>query len=180
MAASDITVAGLTADGDVKGVKLAWTYHDPRNNALPNIGLDMVEVHASATNDRATATKVGEGITDFLHAGLSRGAVRYYWIKARDCLGGFGPWYPSSPTAGVVGTEVSGDVLIAQNGYWKHPSGLIEQWGRDALVGGGSTTITFPIAFPTLSASGDRQSADRAEHNHSLCDRGGDVRRYHR
>jgi hypothetical protein len=148
MAASDITVAGLTATGDVKGIKLAWTYSDPRNNALPNIGLDMVEVHASTTNDRTTATKVGEGITDFLHAGLSRGDVRYYWAKARDNIGGFGPWYPASPTGGVVGTEVSGDVLIAQNGYWKHPSGLIEQWGRDALVGGGSTTIIFPEPFP--------------------------------
>ena len=105
MAASDITVSSLTADGDVKGVKLAWTYHDPRNNALPNIGLDMVEVHASATNDRARGGKVGEGITDFLHAGLSRGAVRYFWIKARDNIGGFGPWFPSSPTAGIVGTE---------------------------------------------------------------------------
>ena len=149
MAASDITVAGLAATGDVKGIKLAWTYNDPRNNALPNIGLDMVEVWASTTNDRATAAKVGQGITDFLHAGLSRGDVRYYWIKARDNIGGFGPWYPSSPTAGVVGTEVSGDVLIAQNGYWKHPSGLIEQWGRNSLVGGGQPRLLSRSLFQT-------------------------------
>jgi hypothetical protein len=148
MAASDITVAGLTATSDVKGNKLAWTYSDPRSGALPNIALDMVEVHASATNDRSVATKVGEGIMDFLHAGLNRGDVRYYWIKARDNIGGYGPWYPSSSTGGVVGTEVSGDVLIATNGYWKHPSGVIEQWGRGALAGGGATTISFPLAFP--------------------------------
>jgi hypothetical protein len=155
MGVSDITVAGLAATDDVAGIKLSWTYSDPRDGALPNIALDAVEVWAATTNDRASASKVGEGITDFLHAGLSRGDVRYYWIRARNKLpashGGpsYGAWHPSSTTAGVEGTELSGDVLIATNGYWKHPSGLIEQWGRDALAGGGATTITFPLAFPT-------------------------------
>lgn len=39
--------------------------------------------------------------------------------------------------------------LIAQNGYFIREDGLIEQWGRDTLVGGGSTLIVFPMAFPT-------------------------------
>jgi hypothetical protein len=106
MAASDITVAALTAAPTLRGNKCAWTYSDPRANALPNIGLDMVEVHASTTNDRATATKVGEGITDFLHAGLVEEQTWYYWVKARDYLGGYGSWYPSGSTAGISATAI--------------------------------------------------------------------------
>jgi hypothetical protein len=106
MSSSDITVAALTASPTLRGNKLAWTYSDPRNNALPNIGLDMVEVHASTTNDRTTATKVGEGITDFLHVGFVEEQIWYYWIKARDYIGSFGAWYPSSSTAGVSATSI--------------------------------------------------------------------------
>jgi hypothetical protein len=41
------------------------------------------------------------------------------------------------------------DVTLAQNGRWKVPNGLIFQWGRATLFGGGgSTTVTFPKAFP--------------------------------
>lgn len=106
MSSSDITVAALTASPTLRGNKLAWTYSDPRNNALPNIGLDVVEVHASTTNDRTTATKVGEGITDFTHAGLVEEQTWYYWIKARDYLGGYGAWYPSGSTSGVSATAI--------------------------------------------------------------------------
>src|SRR3954467_3062287 len=43
------------------------------------------------------------------------------------------------------------NALIAQDGYWRDwHSGMVEQWGRASLTGGGgSTTITFPVAFPT-------------------------------
>jgi len=41
------------------------------------------------------------------------------------------------------------DVSLAQNGFCKIPNGLWLQWGRTTLLGGGgSTTITFPKAFP--------------------------------
>jgi hypothetical protein len=118
MGTSDITVAALTATPTLRGNKLAWTYSDPRNNALPNIGLDMVEVHASTTNDRTAATKVGEGIADFLHAGLVEEQTWYYWIKARDYLGGFGAWYPSGSTSGVSATAIgmSGLAFVLANG----------------------------------------------------------------
>lgn len=44
--------------------------------------------------------------------------------------------------------------LLATSGYQKLPSGLIIQWGSSApqlvnIVGNTSSTITFPIAFPT-------------------------------
>jgi hypothetical protein len=39
------------------------------------------------TDAHGSFAKVGEGITDFLHAGLSRGDVRYYWVRARDKIG---------------------------------------------------------------------------------------------
>ena len=38
--------------------------------------------------------------------------------------------------------------LIAQNGYFITEAGIIFQWGRDSLTGGGATTVTFPMAFP--------------------------------
>jgi hypothetical protein len=40
---------------------------------------------------------------------------------------------------------------LAQNGYQYLPSGLIMQWGRTSILLGGdeSTTINYPIAFPT-------------------------------
>lgn len=118
MSSSDITVAALTATPTLRGNKCAWTYSDPRSNALPNIGLDMVEVHASTTNDRTTATKVGEGITDFTHSGLIEDATWYYWCKARDYLGGYGSWYPSGSTSGVSAKTVgiSGLAFSLNNG----------------------------------------------------------------
>lgn len=38
---------------------------------------------------------------------------------------------------------------IAASGYQKLPGGLILQWGViGSIAGGGSTTVTYPIAFP--------------------------------
>jgi hypothetical protein len=118
MSSSDITVAALTVTPTLRGNKCAWTYSDPRSNALPNIGLDMVEVWSSTTNDRTTATKVGEGITDFPHDGLVEEQTYYYWIKARDYLGTFGAWYPSGSTSGIGATAIgmSGLTLGLANG----------------------------------------------------------------
>ena len=42
------------------------------------------------------------------------------------------------------------DSLLELNGHWTDTSGLIHQWGRATLFGGGgSTTVRFPIPFPT-------------------------------
>jgi hypothetical protein len=41
------------------------------------------------------------------------------------------------------------DALLEQNGYSRNADGLMVQWGRATLFGGGdSTTIRFPKAFP--------------------------------
>ena len=38
---------------------------------------------------------------------------------------------------------------LAQDGYWLIPHGVMFQWGRATLFGGGgSSTITFPKHFP--------------------------------
>lgn len=123
-AVSDITVAALTATPTFRGNKIAWTYSDPLSGALPNIALDMVEVWSSTTNDRTTATKAGEGILDFLHAGLVEEQTYYYWIRARDMLPvanggpGYGAWYPSGSTSGVtcVALGMSGLAFGLANG----------------------------------------------------------------
>lgn len=151
MSVSDITVSGLTTTGDVKGVKLKWAYSDPRSGALQNIALDAVEVWGGAVNDRADGgfAKFGEGQTDFLHAGLGRGDARYYWIKARDKIGGLGAWYPSGATSGVLGTEASGNVSLVQvNGYVVHPSGIIDQWGTAITDVTGVVVVDLPMNFP--------------------------------
>lgn len=124
MGISDITVAALTATPTLRGNKLAWTYSDPFSGALPNIALDMVEVWSSTTNDRTTATKAGEGILDFTHAGLVEEQTYYYWIRARDMLPaanggpGYGAWYPSGSTSGVACSALgmSGLVFGLANG----------------------------------------------------------------
>lgn len=119
MGTSDIAVSGLVAVPRVQGNKLAWTVTDnwPKDS---HYSLSAVEVHASLTNDRATATKVGEGQTDFLHAGLSEEVTWYYWIKARNKVlsGSYGPWHPSSATAGVASKALgqAGTSLALTNG----------------------------------------------------------------
>jgi hypothetical protein len=34
-------------------------------------------------------------------------------------------------------TLTTRETLIAQDGYWRHTTGLIEMWGRATLTGGG-------------------------------------------
>src|SRR5688572_21733587 len=42
-----------------------------------------------------------------------------------------------------------GNALLQENGYSQNADGLITQWGRATLFGGGgSSTITFPMTFP--------------------------------
>lgn len=45
---------------------------------------------------------------------------------------------------------------LSSSGYQKFPSGLIIQWGRGSIAGGGanSATVTFPLAFPNGAFAG--------------------------
>lgn len=47
--------------------------------------------------------------------------------------------------------EVSTDILLAQNGYYKMPNGYIRQWGKytGPIYGDASQSVNFPIPFPT-------------------------------
>jgi hypothetical protein len=142
-------VGGLVASGGVGLNSLTWTLSDPNSNGLGGLALDVVEAHAAATDDRTLATKVAEGKTFTIHNGLARGAQRFYWLRPRHINGTFGAWYPVATPGGVAATELSGDVNLNVPGYWKHPSGLIIQWGNSAASNAsGFAAATFPIAFP--------------------------------
>lgn len=106
MADSEIIVSALSADGAVGSNVLTWSV--TAGVCLSYLVLDAVEVWASATNDRATATKVGETFgLQMTHSGLSANTTRYYWIKARDVSGNHGEWYPESATSGVSATTLT-------------------------------------------------------------------------
>jgi hypothetical protein len=143
--ASTITVSSLAATAGYGQNFLSWNYSNP-NSGLTGMHLDAIEVWAATANDRTAASKIDERkASQFVHV-FNDGDPRWYWARARDNWGNFGDWFPSSPTAGITAGDTAS---LGQNGYIKHAGGLIEQWGRDALTGGGaSTTITFPIAFP--------------------------------
>jgi hypothetical protein len=159
MGFSDITCSDLVAIDDVAGIQLKWTINDPWPPTI-HYSVEFAEVWAATVNNRADASfqKIGQGLTNYLHAGLQRGETRFYWVRARNKIyqsvagvmtwvGSYGAWHPESATGGVQGTELSGDILIAPNGYWRHPSGLLHQWGLHSVAG--SETIPFPIPYPT-------------------------------
>lgn len=154
MADSDITVDGLQAKGGIGQVSLTWnTPVDPHSPVgLPYLQQRAIEVHASETNDRDSAVKIGEvlGSNGFIHAGLTTGQSFHYWIKPRNNSGLYGDWFPLSSTGGVNGVEANFDFLLEENGYFKNSNGLIEQWGQATADEFGSISITFPITFPSL------------------------------
>lgn len=47
-------------------------------------------------------------------------------------------------------TLTTREVLIATDGYWRHPNGLLEQWGLVSLGLNSSTALAFPVVFPTI------------------------------
>ncbi len=152
MATSDIVVSGLAALGGVGQVSLTWNTPIDAPGRPTYLRKAAVEIHAASSNDRSLATKIGEqpASNSFLHSGLSRGATRYYWIKARTNGGLFGEWFPVSPTDGVVGMEANNDVLLETTGFFKNANGLIEQWGTvTTVISGDVQRFNFPTAFPT-------------------------------
>lgn len=106
--ASNITVSDLVVAPGVQQTYAQWAVDDPNINGLPYLQLDRVELWASTTNDRSTASKVAEGITfaNYVYTGFAK---RYHWIRARDREGQYGDWYPSSATAGQVAGGVFQD-----------------------------------------------------------------------
>ena len=50
----------------------------------------------------------------------------------------------------VTAAALAGNMSLALTGYYKHPGGFIEQWGRIATPAGSehAMALAFPIAFP--------------------------------
>lgn len=59
------------------------------------------------------------------------------------------PWL----TTAAGDSRYFGTGVLAANGYWLHPGGLIEQWGVGGVTGnlGDTNTYYFPISFPHAS-----------------------------
>lgn len=107
--ATDITVTTLSTVGGVGQIALSALAVSPAGmTCLPYLRPEAIEFWGSATNDRSTATKIGESSTGFLvHGGLSANVTRYYWARAIDPDGNEGAFYPVSATAGVSGTTLT-------------------------------------------------------------------------
>ncbi|MBD3611116.1 MAG: hypothetical protein HUJ13_01605 [Hydrogenovibrio crunogenus] len=69
---------------------------------------------------------------------LLSGSIVKKWIRyAASTV--WSPWYEITSSGQSLG----------QNGYRKHPDGLIEMWGKTAIINGDTElTITLPITFP--------------------------------
>lgn len=107
MGTSSIVITSFTAAPTLRGNKLTAVVSasGPALN-IPTLMLDTVEFYASTTNDFTTATKVVEGKSEALHAGLIEEQTYYYWAKPRAVNGNYGAVNPVSPTGGVVCTAV--------------------------------------------------------------------------
>lgn len=158
MVDSDITVSGLSASGGIAQTVLTWdTPYDPHSpGGLPYLQLAAIEIWASQADDFGTAAKIGEtvGANMYVHSGVSRGAIWYYWIRPRNNSDLYGDIHPSG--GGVVGIEAS-NLLPGDTGHFTTANGMIEQWGIVIgaetlpidLDGDGHRILTFPMAFPT-------------------------------
>jgi hypothetical protein len=138
MADSNIVASGLSVTGGL-GTLLA-TFSPPDMSAvpgypypLPYLDFDHFEVWRASSNDRSTATLLGQPKTlQHNSGGLGYSVTRYYWIRGVDKSGNVGDWYPSGATSGVSGTT----------------RGLIDG-GTDVAAGSIPGSALFPQAITT-------------------------------
>lgn len=166
--ASDIQVSSLTATAGVGQIGITAI-------ALPPAGMEClsymqpakVEIWASATNNRAGATKVGETSSGFyIHGGLAASTTRYYWARAVDGDGNLGAFFPASETAGVSATALTtippngsvttpklanGAVTTAKIGDAQITNAKIQSLSADKLTAG---TVTATISFTSPIING--------------------------
>lgn len=105
MADSDITVTSLTATGGVGVIVIAPITGG--QSCLPYLQLAAIEIWEAATNNRNSASYIGDTIAGLTRQGLPASTTRYYWARARDVSGNLGDWFPSSATAGRQGSTSS-------------------------------------------------------------------------
>lgn len=114
------SVSNLTCRADIRAVIAHWDEDDPHGegNGLSYLAIRTTELWASRTNDRSTATKVGQGRRTTVHATTDERQTWFYWIRA--LLGdnvNYTPWYPAGATAGIPATTNSAvDTAQAMNG----------------------------------------------------------------
>ena len=93
-------VSTVTATGAPDAIIIEWS-NPPIEDLL------YVEIHSSATNDRATATLRTKTIgSEFVDA-VAADTTRYYWLIVRGTNGRTSTWNPASTTAGVFATATS-------------------------------------------------------------------------
>lgn len=104
---SDITISQLTAaSGGVGQIPLSATPLSPAGMAcLPYMQHAKVQFWVATSNNRNTATLLAESDVGFtVHGGLGVSVTRYYWARAVDPEGNFGPFFPASATGGIAAT----------------------------------------------------------------------------
>jgi len=105
------TVAGKTAAptapsslsvvAALGGFDIAWS-------AGPDADYAWTELWEATSNDRATATKLGNVAGNrYGRNGVAAAVDRWYWVRHVDTSGNVSGWYPSSATAGATGTTLS-------------------------------------------------------------------------
>jgi len=88
----------LLAVGSIRSIALLWT-------PPPDGDYVSSEIWSASVNNRASATRVGTGESNFIHDGLGPNDTRYYWIRAVDSSGNVSTAFqPASAIAGVAGT----------------------------------------------------------------------------
>ena len=104
-------VTSLSAVGYIGYIVVSWV--------MPFIGdLDVVEVWASESNNRATATKVGESNGSmFIFTPDPAHLSWYFWVRVRDSEGLFSTYFPNT-TQGVAGVAFSLEDEIAGTPLW--------------------------------------------------------------
>jgi len=147
MADSNITASGLAATSGTGSVSLQWAITNPNDGGLAYLDLALVEVWASATNNRSAATLAGsaaKGQNTFVHT-LEGGTTRYYWVRPKNAAGYYGDWHPLSASAGVSGT-----------------AGVVDEINNGAVNGSVITGSTFRTAASgaRVQIDGDRQQIE--------------------
>jgi hypothetical protein len=103
--------SGLAAANAVQAIHYSW--------ALPaDPDVAVIELWASASNDRTSAVRVWSGYALQAYVPLASGQY-YAWGRAIDTSGNQSAWHPSAPNGGVVGTAV--DLQLSEANF---PEGL--------------------------------------------------------
>lgn len=116
------SVSNLQATVLFKSVMLEWSQ-------VSNPNVFNYEIWGSQTNDRSTASFLGESAgTNFVHNVNGYGITFYYWIRTKNKNGTYGPWYPANQYGGISATTVQ----ISSNDLLN--SSVLEQKLADSAV----------------------------------------------